>query len=228
MTEVSRTALVTGGNRGIGHAVAALLHTRGHRVIIASRNGAEARAAAERLGERALGAELDVTDAEAVAGLRAAEGAIDILVNNAGVQLDWGEEPVGIDLALVQRTLEVNLLGAWRMTQAFVPGMVRAGWGRVVNISSGTASFALGLPGMCPAYSVSKSALNALTVLLARQTEGTGVLVNAVNPGLVRSRMRPDAEQSPEEAAEHIVRTATLPDDGPSGVLLRRDAVIDW
>ncbi|MBO8192112.1 SDR family NAD(P)-dependent oxidoreductase [Streptomyces oryzae] len=228
MAEVSRTALVTGGNRGIGHAVAALLHARGHRVIVASRNGAEARSAAERLGDGARGVALDVTDAEAVDRLPARVGEIGILVNNAGVQLDWGEQPTGIDLALVESTLEVNLLGAWRMAQALVPDMVRRGWGRVVNISSGTASFALGLPGACPAYSVSKASLNALTVLLARETEGTGVLVNAINPGLVRSRMRPDAEQSPQEAAGHIVRAATLPDGGPSGAFLRREAVIDW
>lgn len=228
MAEVCRTALVTGGNRGIGYAVAALLHARGHRVIIAARNGAEARTAAERLGDGARGATVDVTDPDAVAKLRAAVGAVDILVNNAGVQLDWGEQPTGVELALVDRTLEVNLLGAWRMAQTFVPDMVRGAWGRVVNISSGTASFALGLPGACPAYSVSKASLNALTVLLARETEGTGVLVNAINPGLVRSRMRPDAEQSPQQAAEHIVRAATLPDDGPSGVFLRRDAVIGW
>ncbi|CAL9411823.1 SDR family NAD(P)-dependent oxidoreductase [Streptomyces albus] len=228
MAVVTRTALVTGGNRGIGHAVAALLHTRGHRVIVASRNGAEARSVAGRLGDGARGVALDVTDTEAVAGLPARVGEVDILVNNAGVQLDWGERPTGIDLALVGRTLDVNLLGAWRMAQAFVPHMVRRGWGRVVNISSGTASFALGLPGECPAYSVSKASLNALTVLLARETEGTGVLVNAINPGLVRSRMRPDAEQSPQEAAEHIVRAAMLPDDGPSGAFLRREAVIGW
>ncbi|UNZ19928.1 SDR family NAD(P)-dependent oxidoreductase [Streptomyces sp. 891-h] len=228
MAEVSRTALVTGGNRGIGHAVAELLHGRGHRVIVASRDGDQARSAAERLGEGARGARVDVTDAAAVAELHASVGEVDILVNNAGVQLDWGEEPTGIDLALVRSTLEVNLLGAWRMAQAFVPDMVGRGWGRVVNISSGTASFALGLPGRCPAYSVSKSSLNALTVLLARETEGTGVLVNAINPGLVRSRMRPDAEQSPQEAAAHIVGAATLPDDGPSGAFLRRDAVIGW
>ncbi|MGP3987984.1 SDR family NAD(P)-dependent oxidoreductase [Streptomyces sp. 3N207] len=228
MADVSRTALVTGGNRGIGYAVATLLHERGHRVIVAARDGDEARSAAERLGELASGAELDVTDTEAVAKLHATVGGVDILVNNAGVQLDWDEQPTGIDLALVHGTLEVNLLGAWRMAQAFVPDMVRGGWGRVVNVSSGTASFALGLPGPCPAYSVSKASLNALTVLLARETEDTGVLVNAINPGLVRTRMRPEAQQTPLEAAEHIVRAATLPDDGPSGVFLRRDTVIDW
>ncbi|WP_326691141.1 MULTISPECIES: SDR family NAD(P)-dependent oxidoreductase [unclassified Streptomyces] len=228
MTGVSRTALVTGGNRGIGHAVATLLHTRGHRVVITARDGAEARSVARELGEGATAAALDVTDPDSVAKLAAEAGEVDILVNNAGVQLDWGVRPTRADLALVDRTLNVNLLGAWRMAGALVPGMVRRGWGRVVNISSGTGSFTLGIADACPAYSVSKVSLNALTVMLAQETEGTGVLVNAINPGLVRTRMRPDAPQTPREAAEHIVRAATLPDDGPSGVFLRRDAVIGW
>ncbi|MEV6399176.1 SDR family NAD(P)-dependent oxidoreductase [Streptomyces sp. NPDC051907] len=223
-----RTALVTGANRGIGLAVATLLHAHGHRVVLAARDEDGAHKAAAALGEDAVGVALDVADPDSVErGLREA-GEVDVLVNNAGVQLDWGASPTGVDLELVRRTLEVNLLGSWRVSQAVVPAMVRRGWGRVVNVSSGTGSFAFGIAEMCPAYSVSKVSLNALTVMLAKETAGTGVLVNAINPGMVRTRMRPDAEQSAESAAEHIVRAATLPDDGPSGVFLRRDAVVDW
>ncbi len=92
----------------------------------------------------------------------------------------------------------------------------------MVNISSGTGSFSNGIAAMCPAYSVSKTSLNALTVMLAEETRETGVLVNAINPGLVRTRMRPTAEQSPQQAARDVLRAATLPDGGPSGVFFRR------
>ncbi|MFF3323756.1 SDR family NAD(P)-dependent oxidoreductase [Streptomyces sp. NPDC002889] len=228
MATVPRTALVTGGNRGLGLAVAALLHAQGHRVVVAAREEEAARKTAASLGEGALGVALDITDADSVARAVDSTGPVDILVNNAGVQLDWGKAPSAIGLELVERTLQVNLLGSWRVAQAYVPLMVRAGWGRVVNVSSGTGTFTIGIAPQCPAYSVSKASLNALTVMLARETEGSGVLVNAVNPGLVRTRMRPEAEQSPEAAAEAVAHAANLPDDGPSGVLFRRDAVVGW
>ncbi|WP_189780273.1 SDR family NAD(P)-dependent oxidoreductase [Streptomyces capitiformicae] len=224
----SRTALVTGANRGLGLAVAAQLHARGHRVLLAARDERAAAEAADRLGGQAVPLALDVTDQESVDRAVKYTGAVDVLINNAGVQLDWGESPSAVDLDRVRHTLEVNLLGAWRMAQAFLPGMVDRGWGRVVNVSSGAASFAYGPAAQCPAYSASKTALNALTVMLAKETEGTGVLVNSINPGMVRTRMRPDAEQSPQEAARHIADAATLPDDGPSGVFLRRDTTIPW
>ncbi|WP_328393720.1 SDR family oxidoreductase [Streptomyces sp. NBC_00390] len=228
MAVVPRTALVTGGNRGLGLAVATLLHAQGHRVVVAAREEETARKTAEMLGGSARGVGLDITDADSVARAVECTGPVDVLVNNAGVQLDWGKAPSEVGLELVEQTLQVNLLGSWRVAQAYVPRMVRAGWGRVVNVSSGTGTFTIGIAPQCPAYSVSKASLNALTVMLAKETEGSGVLVNAVNPGLVRTRMRPEAEQSPEAAAEAVVRAANLPDDGPSGILFRRDAVVGW
>lgn len=227
-TVSSRTALVTGANRGLGLAVAELLHRQGHRVVLAARDEAAARAAAGRLGEGARAVALDVTDDASVKEAAQRVGHVDVLVNNAGVLLDAGGRPSDVPVRAVEDTLAVNLLGSWRVSQAFVPGMVRAGWGRVVMVSSGTGSFTNGLFLRTPAYSVSKAALNALTVLLAQETAGTGVLVNAVNPGLVRTRMRPDAERRPEEAAADVVAAATLPDDAQSGVFLRSGAVIGW
>ncbi|MCW7945888.1 short-chain dehydrogenase [Streptomyces hygroscopicus] len=228
MTQPQRTALVTGANRGLGLAVAADLAARGHRVLLGTRDPKAAEEAAAQLPGETTAIELDVTDPGSVRAAAASAGAVDILVNNAGVLLDWDAAPSRVDLELVGRSLEVNLLGAWRTAQAFLPGMVARGWGRVVNISSGAASFAYGPAPQCPGYTASKVALNALTTMLAQETKGTGVLVNSINPGLVRTRMQPQAEQTPEEAARHIADAATLPDDGPTGVFLRRDTVIDW
>ena len=115
----------------------------------------------------------------------------------------------------------MNLLGSWRVTQAFVPPMIRRGWGRVVLISSGTtAEFGGRLFGAAPGYSISKSALNGLATMLADQTAGSGVLVNAVNPGRVRTRMMPAQEHPPEVAASFIADVATLPAGGPTGQFL--------
>ncbi|WP_041833611.1 SDR family NAD(P)-dependent oxidoreductase [Actinoplanes sp. N902-109] len=223
-----RTALVTGANRGIGEAVATALHEAGHRVVVTARDAAAAKEAADRIGAGVEAVALDVTEADGAARAHAAVGPVDILVNNAGVLLDQGRPASAVALDLVERTIDVNALGAWRVCQAFLPDMVRAGWGRVVMVSSGTGSFHNGLFGPAPAYSASKVLLNALTVLLADETAGTGVLVNAVNPGLVRTRMRPDAQRDPRTAAADIAWAATLPDDGPTGGFFSRRQPAGW
>jgi NAD(P)-dependent dehydrogenase (short-subunit alcohol dehydrogenase family) len=223
-----RCALVTGANRGLGHAVAELLHTLGWRVVVAARHGAQAASVASELGSRARAVVLDTTDQDSVKRAREEIGPVDVLVNNAGVLLDPGSDPLSVPLELVERTLLVNLLGSWRVSQEFMPAMVEHGWGRVVMVSSGTATFHNGLFGGAPGYSVSKAALNGLTTMLAAQTKGTGVLVNAVNPGMTRTRMMPRAQREPEDAAVDIVYAATLPDDGPTGAFLRGREQIEW
>ncbi|MEV0593225.1 SDR family NAD(P)-dependent oxidoreductase [Nonomuraea cavernae] len=228
MAAKTRIALVTGANRGIGRAVSDRLHALGHEVVVTARDQEEAERAATALGRDARAAVLDVTDEEGPARVRDLVGPVDIVVNNAGIQLDWGRPPSAVPVELVRRQFEVNVLGAWRMCQAFLPGMVERGWGRVVMVSSGTGAFSHGLSAHTPGYSVSKTALNALTVLMAAETAGTGVLVNAVNPGQVRTRMRPQADRLPEQAAEDIVWAATLPDNGPSGVFLRGRKETPW
>jgi NAD(P)-dependent dehydrogenase (short-subunit alcohol dehydrogenase family) len=222
-----RTALVTGAGRGIGRAVAEQLGRRGLRVVVATRDPADAEDVAAEL--RALPVQLDVTSPDSVRQAADRVGPVDVLVSNAGVLLEDGSaDPLSASLDTVEQTLAVNLLGAWRVAQAFVPGMVERGWGRVVFVSSGTGSFTAGIFGGSPGYSVSKTGLNALTQMLARRTEGTGVLVNAVNPGPTRTRMMPFAQRSPEEAAGFVVDAALLPDDGPTGTLRRGEQEFGW
>lgn len=216
-----RTALITGAGRGIGRAVAAELHRRGLRLVVTARTAGDARETAARIGPGVEGHELDVTDPDAPKRVAADAGPVDVLVCNAGVLLDAGTDPLSVPMDLVDQTLKVNLLGTWRVAQAFVPGMVERGWGRVVIISSGTtAEFGGRLFGGAPGYSISKSALNGLASLLAAQTEGTGVLVNAVNPGRVRTRMMPGQRRTPQDVAPFIADAATLPADGPTGGFL--------
>lgn len=224
-----RTALVTGAARGIGRAVAGQLCSHGFRVAVSARSPEDAAEVAAELGPAAIPVQLDVTSPSSVSRAAAAIGPVDVLISNAGVLLEDGSrDPLSASLATIEQTVAVNLLGAWRVAQAFVPDMMERGWGRVVFVSSGTGSFSAGIFGGSPGYSVSKTGLNALTQMLATHTAGSGVLVNAVNPGPTRTRMMPFAERSPKEAAGFVVAAALLPDGGPTGTLRRGEQEFGW
>lgn len=218
-----RTALVTGGNRGIGFEVCRRLAALGHEVVLAARDEALGAAAARTLGVRFE--RLDVADDASVEACARRVGGVDVLVNNAGVYPRGGV--LGATWEGWREAIETNLLGAVRCCRAFVPGMLRRGFGRVVNVSSGYGSFGEGLEGPA-AYCVSKAGLDALTVKLAQEVEGD-VLVNAVCPGWVRTRMGGAGAELPvEEAVDTILWLATLPAGGPNGGFFRDRAPIPW
>ena len=231
------TALVTGANRGLGLEVCRQLAARGLRVILTARDFADARAAAARL-RRAGGdvrpALLDVADPRSIARCAARlarnRERIDILVNNAAIYRLGGL--LRGSPAAIRDTLAVNFLGAVWTSRAFVPAMVRRGYGRVVNVSSDFGSFGLGLAGPA-AYSMSKAGLDALTVKLAQEVRGD-VKVNAVHPGWLRTRMGGPASWRSRDArtvaaaAADVVRLATLPGDGPSGAFFFGKRRLPW
>jgi NAD(P)-dependent dehydrogenase (short-subunit alcohol dehydrogenase family) len=229
---MGRTALVTGANRGIGLEVCRQLARAGLDVLLGARDpaaGADAAASLASQGLRVRPEILDVASDASVAScaerLRADGTAVDVLVNNAGVY------PEGTVLSATwedfRLALEVNFLGALRTCRAFAPAMVRAGHGRVVNVSSGYGSFQEGLEGPA-AYGLSKAALNALTAKLASEVSGD-VKVNAACPGWVRTRMGgAGASRSVEKGAETIVWLATLPAGGPNGGFFRDRRRIAW
>jgi NAD(P)-dependent dehydrogenase (short-subunit alcohol dehydrogenase family) len=228
-----RTALVTGANRGIGFEVCRQLGRLGLRIVLTARDPERGRRATARLVAEKLDvrfAVMDVSDRAAVVScaerVREAGVHVDVLVNNAG------EYPTGPVLRttpeVFRRTLDTNFFGAVWTCQAFVPAMVRAGYGRVVNVSSGYGAFAEELEGPAAAYSISKAALNALTLKLATEVRGD-VKVNAVCPGWVRTRMGgPGATVPVEEGADTIVWLATLPAGGPNGGFFRARRRIAW
>jgi NAD(P)-dependent dehydrogenase (short-subunit alcohol dehydrogenase family) len=181
-------AVVTGASRGIGLAVARALRAQGARVTLMARDQHALAAAAAELGGDTAWQTVDVTDADSVAAAFARAGALDILVNNAG---QAASAPFGrTDAALWQRMLDVNLTGAYHCIQAALPGMLEAGWGRVVNVAS-TA----GLTGYryVAAYCAAKHGLVGLTRALALEVASRGVTVNAVCPGYTETDIVADA-----------------------------------
>jgi NAD(P)-dependent dehydrogenase (short-subunit alcohol dehydrogenase family) len=223
-------ALVTGANRGIGREVARQLAERGHRVLLGAREEAKATAAAEELasqsGARVTPLALDVADAASIAAaaerVAADPGELDVLVNNAGIGSDFGVAGAAPDFDAVQRALDTNFFGAYRLAIAVLPLLRRSGHARIVNVSSGMGGVAE-MGGWSPGYRVSKAAMNAMTRILATELAGEGILVNSACPGFVASDMGAPmgATKSVQDGASGIVWLATLPDDGPTGGFFR-------
>jgi NAD(P)-dependent dehydrogenase (short-subunit alcohol dehydrogenase family) len=230
-SEKARTALITGGNRGVGLAIAQGLSARGLSVVLGVRDvdAAEALrpsfANPDAVSVVALDVASQPTVARALGELARRELHIDVLVNNAGI-LPEGDTFSTPDEAM-REAMEVHFFGPLALARGLVPAMQRAGYGRVVNVSSDWGSFASGLEGPA-AYSISKATLNALTVKLAHDA-GPEVKVNAMCPGWVRTRMGgSEAELSPEEGADTALWLATLPADGPTGGFFRTRAPLGW
>ncbi|HBL26784.1 MAG TPA: short-chain dehydrogenase [Acidobacteria bacterium] len=228
-------ALVTGANRGIGLEICRQLGRAGYCVVLTARDAERGGEAAAGLREEGLEVhfhQLDVADPAAVGGaasfVESRLGRLDALVNNAALSLDLNAFLETVDLGLMQQTLEVNFLGVLRCCQAFLPMMRRQGYGRIVNVSSGRGSFSK-LAAGGPCYRISKAAVNALTVILADELKDTNVLINAMNPGWVRTRLGGiEAPRSTAEGAEAAVWLATLPDDGPRGKFFKDREEFPW
>ena len=231
----TRVALVTGGNRGIGLEVCRQLARAGATVLLGSRNLQAGQAAAGQLAAAQLTVtpvQLDITSAADIERVRALVeqdfGALDILVNNAAILVAEDSGILEVSDAELRDTFETNVFAQLAMCRAFVPAMVSRRYGRVVNVSS-TAGQLQSMSSYAPAYSISKTALNALTRTIAASVKDTGVLVNSVNPGWVRTDMGgPHATLSIEQGADTIVWAATLADNGPTGAFLSNRRPIAW
>ena len=252
------TALVTGGNRGLGLETCRELASRGYSVLLAARNEQEGRKAASSLRGDVRAVALDVeSDASVQRLAQDLRGtSLNALVNNAGVSLS------GFDANVARRTIEINYRGARRVTEAFLPllaqgadvVMVSSGMGTLDHLSPELAARfrsptldRAGLEELVEAfltavregrslggfarnaYSVSKVALNAYTRLLAPEVAPRSIHVNAVCPGWVRTRMGGSAaSRSVEQGARGIVWAATLETSGPSGGFFRDGHAIAW
>jgi NAD(P)-dependent dehydrogenase (short-subunit alcohol dehydrogenase family) len=242
----AKIALVTGANKGIGYAIATGLGGLGYRVGVGARDEARLETAVEKLraaGADAFGVPLDVTSDQSVT--QAAElierqaGRLDVLVNNAGISGEvgpgWVQDPTTLDLDLVRRVVETNVIGVIRVTNALLPLLRRSPSPRIVNVSSGVGSVTrqadpdIQIGPVMAAYAPSKSFLNAVTVQYARQFAGTNILINAACPGLVATDFTGFlGPRTPEQGAATAIRLATLPDGGPSGAFFEDEGEVPW
>lgn len=231
-----KIAIVTGGNRGIGREIARQLAREDIVVIIGVRDpekGARTVAELKDEGVTIYSHPLDVNDTKVVKNfvenVEKSYGAPGILVNNAGVYPEKTEAKfLDTKTSVWRETFETNLFGAMRMCREVVPFMKKLRQGRVVNISSGLGQMHQMGEGS-PAYRVSKAALNALTRTLAAEVAGSGILVNSMSPGWVRTAMGGEAApRSVEEGADTAVWLATLPSNGPTGQFFRDRKPIPW
>jgi len=231
-----KVAIVTGGNRGIGFGICRQLAQQGVRVVLTSRDEAKGEAACRKLREAGLPVafhKLDVTCASSIAALAAfvtAEfGRVDILINNAGVMIDpRGSRLLDSKLETYRETFETNVFGPLALTQALLPLMQQKDYGRIVNISSNFGRLSDMGTGT-PAYRISKTALNAVTCIVAAETKGANILVNSMSPGWVKTDMGgPNAPRSIAQGADTAVWLATLPDGGPTGGFFLDRRPIPW
>jgi NAD(P)-dependent dehydrogenase (short-subunit alcohol dehydrogenase family) len=233
--DMPKIALVTGANRGIGWEICKQLADLGVRVLLTSRDEERGRQALRELqdGKRDLSyCPLDVSAADSVLAARAFVerefGTLHILINNAAIYPDEGVSVLDVGIDTVRETFDINFYGPLMMCQAFVPLMRKQNYGRVVNVSSDMGSLEE-MEGYTAAYRMSKTALNALTRVLAAEVRRSNIKVNAMCPGWVRTEMGgANAEFSPAEGADTAIWLAMLPDDGPTNGFFQRRRPIAW
>ncbi|MEV6773270.1 SDR family oxidoreductase [Nocardia sp. NPDC051030] len=230
------TALITGANKGIGYETARQLAARGMTVLVGARDADLGRAAVEKLkteGADAHFIQIDVSDeesiAQAVARIDAEFGSLDVLINNAAITggLDGNGKPSSTTLAAMREVFETNVFGVVAVTNAMLPLLRRAEAARIVNVSSEVSALTYimdpdhalwQLTGIT--YPASKSALNMVTGMYAKELWDTPIKVNAANPGYCATDLNGNSGfRTAEQGAEPSVHLATLPADGPTGQL---------
>jgi NAD(P)-dependent dehydrogenase (short-subunit alcohol dehydrogenase family) len=230
MAEDTRVALITGASRGIGPEVGRGLKAKGYRVFLSARDEARGKFTAAKLGCEFL--RLDVSNAESIQAaareIEAKAGRLDALVNNAGILVDETKSALEVDAKSVEESLATNTMGPLLLCQAFIPMMKRKNYGRIVNVSSLMGQLSE-MGGGYVGYRISKAALNAVTRVFAAETTGTGILINSVSPGWVRTEMGgQSAPRTVEQGADTIVWAATLPEGGPSGGFFEDRERVEW
>jgi NAD(P)-dependent dehydrogenase (short-subunit alcohol dehydrogenase family) len=229
-----KTALITGANKGIGHEVARQLAAKGFHVFVGARKAKAGRKAAQEIanqGGNATFLEIDVADNDSVTTAARefsnTEDHLDVLVNNAGIIAEGDNAILEISDDLFRNTLETNTLGVLRVTRAFTPLLRKSKAPRVINVSSGGGQLTGGADGWAPAYCISKTALNGVTVQLAAALPNFAV--NSVCPGWVRTEMGGEnASRSVEEGADTIVWLASEAPQDLTGKFLRDRKEIPW
>lgn len=229
-----KTVLVTGANRGIGFEIARQLAEKGFQVWLTARNQQRGMEAVLRLsgeGRMVRFLKLDVVDLDSIRSasdaLKNKLDSLDVLINNAGIVLRGEDDILKVNPEKLIDTFRINSFGPLWVVRA-CSDLLKNG-SRVINISSGAGEICGGMSSYAPVYSISKTALNAVTCQLAHALKPKGVLVNAVCPGWVRTDMGgPSATRSVEEGADTPVWMATDPGFRETGKFFRDRKVVSW
>ncbi|SFD61335.1 3-oxoacyl-[acyl-carrier protein] reductase [Chitinophaga sp. CF118] len=243
---MTKIALVTGANKGIGFETAKQLAQHNIKVLLGARNETEGKKAERILRDLSLDVtyiKLDISDSLDIENVKnhieSEYGALDILVNNAAVFLDsawFGNNTETVPMQTLRDTFDINYFGTVELTQALLPAIKKSEAGRIVNISSISGSFGVHLDeahrlyALKPyAYSASKTALNQFTVFLAQALRESKIKVNAANPGWVKTSIGSDqAPLTPEDGAKTGVSLALLDENGPTGTFSESGEVLPW
>ncbi|MBC6430321.1 SDR family oxidoreductase [Nostoc sp. HG1] len=239
-----KVALITGANKGIGYEIARQLGSKGATVLVGARDIKRGEEAANKLRLNEIDArsvQLDVTDQKTIDSARkqieSEFGKLDILVNNAGMISDGDRLPPSqVDIETLRHTYDTNVFGVFAVTKAVLPLLKKSTAGRIVNLSSGLGSLTQNSDPNYEfadfkllAYNSSKTAVNAITVLLAAELKDTPIKINAADPGFTATDINQyQGYRTVEQGAIAAVRLATLPDDGSSGGFFDENGVVPW
>jgi NAD(P)-dependent dehydrogenase (short-subunit alcohol dehydrogenase family) len=226
MSETKPIVVITGANRGIGRAIAEGLLARGCFVVATIRSDKNEPPASLTIN----GFDLDKPESirKGVTAIEKVCGKVDVLINNAAILLDWTGNVTKTDDSIFLKTFQTNVLGTNRVTNAMVPLLRKSGAGRIINMSSRAGQLA-SMRHWAPAYSISKTALNALTRQQAGAFAEDNIAVNCMSPGWVRTDMGgAEAERSPEEGADTAIWLALEADQSLTGKFFADRAEIAW
>ena len=242
MSKPVRIALVTGANKGLGFEIARRLAAGGLRVWLGARDPALGEQAAARL--RAAGGDVrfvrvDLLDAAVIAAaantISMDGGALDVLVNNAGIVSKGDGPPSKADPAAVRRAFETNFFGTFAVTQAMLPLLRRSASALIVNQSSSIGSLTLQADPEWEyaqvkpiGYAAAKASLNMLTIMLAAELRNEGIVVNSVNPGLVRTDLNGRTRGAPVEEGATPAVEMILSGGARTGAFVGQDGVEPW
>ncbi len=226
--------MITGASRGIGFEIGKQLLAKDWTVIFTARNMAVGRPLVNELRDTyktAWFVQLNVDEQESIDYMAEyvmkEHGKLDVLINNAGIFLDENRSTLNVDIEDMRKTMETNVYGPLLVTRALLPALKKSDYARVINVSSEMGQLT-GMGGGSPAYRISKTALNALTVVQSKDLASEGIKVNTIHPGWVRTDMGgSNAPRSLEEGADTAVWLATEPDI-PTGQYFSERRVMDW
>jgi NAD(P)-dependent dehydrogenase (short-subunit alcohol dehydrogenase family) len=238
MNSAGKVALITGSNRGLGLATAKALTQKGVKVIISARDNESGRQVQNQLQTEGVSVDFQNIDVNDIGSIQNAANAIsqkygklDILINNAAIypEADKTQSGLVVSPETVDQVLQTNVLGPLKMIQQFLPLLQKGVNANIINITSGLGQMKNLAKGSL-AYRMSKTALNAMTKVIADELKNTGVRINALCPLWVKTAMGGDnAKRTPEEAAAHIVNLALdTSENAPNGQFLREGRTVDW